>query len=175
MSAGRWVAVGVVALGCAEQPWTERAVASRQLTLFDANGDGRVDAAEYLAHRYTGPPFGSVDVDHDGDLGPAELVRLARGQDGRRFDGAAVRPTYPAPTAQDAGMTPKQADVLEILGWLNARLVAAGGAPLEPAALQAAVDSGELGSAASLSCLSTLRAGFTSHGQAWPAGLPAAP
>ena len=69
--------------GCARagSVWSAEAAAARHLPLFDDDRDGAVSRAEYLQRRYTGPPFGAVDLDGDGVLGAVELLRLGRGQD----------------------------------------------------------------------------------------------
>ncbi len=161
--------------GCGAPRWTAEGAAARQLGLLDGDLDGRVSSAEYRAHRYTGPPFGTADQDGDGALSAPELLRLGRGQDGLRFDGAVARPTYPAHSVEAAGLSAPQMAVLEVLGWMSASLAAGGAAPLDSAALRAAVDSGELESAASIACLAEMKPRWTALGRPWPAGLPAVP
>lgn len=175
MRPAAWALWAPLFVACTAERWAAEGAAQRQLVLFDADRDGRVVAEEYLAHRYAGPPFGAADQDGDGALSAAELLRLGRGQDGRSFDGAAARPTYPAHSVSEAGLTAAQVSVLEVLGWMSTGLAAGGQAPLDPAALQAAVDSGDLESPASLACLAALRPGWTALGRPWPAGLPAIP
>ena len=139
------VAVGAGACRWLPGSWGADEAAARHRPLFDDDQDGVVSRAEYVGRRYAGPPFSAVDLDRDGDLDAAELLRLARGQDGQRFDGAQAPRTLPPPPAVGV-LGPDALLVLEVLGWMHGALAAAGAAPpLDPeravavgAALQAA-------------------------------------
>jgi hypothetical protein len=166
------VAVGAGACRWLPGSWGADEAAARHRPLFDDDQDGVVSRAEYVGRRYAGPPFSAVDLDRDGDLDAAELLRLARGQDGQRFDGAQAPRTLPPPPAVGV-LGPDALLVLEVLGWMHSALTAAGAAPpLDPEQLQRAALTGALDSAESRQLLDQLRGPWAAQGWTWPVGVP---
>ncbi len=168
------LAVAVAAGACRWLPgsWGADEAAARHRPLFDDDQDGVVSRAEYVGRRYAGPPFSAVDLDRDGDLDATELLRLARGQDGQRFDGAQAPRTLPPPPPVGV-LGPEALLVLEVLGWMHSALDRAGAAPpLDPGQLQRAALTGALDSAESRQLLELMRGPWAAQGWTWPVGVP---
>lgn len=138
----------------------------------DADHDERVTAAEYEAHLWNGPPFGTADVDGDGDLSSAELATLIAAQQPTVFDGFGKLEVIRRGGAGVASPRGQARDTWEVLVWMNDALRAAGEPGLAPDDVAAAVATGHLGSPESASLLAALKPAWEAHGWAWPAGLP---
>lgn len=158
-------------LACAPR-WTPESALEGHRSRLDANGDGRVEAAEYDAHVWNGPRFGTADRDADGDLSAAELEWLVSAQQPTTFDGFAEVEVIHRGGAGIAAPTGKARDTWEVIVWMNDALRAAGEPGVEPEAVAAAVASGTLESPESAAVFATLRPRWEAHGWAWPAGLP---
>lgn len=95
-------------LGCGgAASWTEAGALAPTWKALDADGDGRVERAEYEVRESTGAPFAEADTDDDGALSLAELEALFLTEDpapeaGRRPGG----PGGPA-TAKSSGRAGK--------------------------------------------------------------------
>ena len=85
------IAVTVLAACGGDDAWSHRGALAPTLAAMDADGDGRVGAAEYGALALGGPSFSAVDIDRDGAISPGELAALVFTQDPLRFDGAGLR------------------------------------------------------------------------------------
>ncbi len=161
-------------LACATSAptWSDDAVLGGARARLDADGDGHVEAGEYEAHRWNGPPFATADADGDGDLSAPELAELLVAQGPGSFDGAQV--------AQSRGgavqelLSREQRQVWETLVWLGDTLRAHGLPGPDPAAVERAVATGSMTSPETLGVLEAVRGPWTAHGWAWPYGdLPA--
>lgn len=141
------------------------------LARLDADGDGKVRAAEYESHLWNGPPFGSADRDRDGVLSAAELTLLVRSQQPTSFDGGSVEVEGHRPRVV-AAPTGAGRDAWEVLVWLNDELRLHGDPGVDPEAVAVAVARGRLDSVEGLALLSELRPRWEARGWAWPAGLP---
>lgn len=166
-------AVCVFWVGCATSGtggWSPDGAMEAHRQRLDRNHDGVVDANEYEAVRWAGPPFATADSDGDGQLSNGELARLVRGQSATAFDGGGG-----GEMRQDGGSASAHAPTAsaEVLVFLRDRVVAAGGAAPEPAAFARAVASGGLETADSQGVLAHLHHEWTLQGWAWPErGLP---
>lgn len=162
----------ILALLACAPTWTEAGALASHRARLDADGNGRVEAAEYDAHVWNGPLFGTVDRDADGDLSAAELERLIAAQQPTTFDGFSEAEVIHRGGAGIAAPTGTARDTWEVIVWMNDALRAAGEPGLKPEDVAAAVASGTLESPESAAALATLRPQWEAHGWAWPAGLP---
>jgi len=159
-------------VACTPPTWTDTSALAAHRSRLDANADGRVVAAEYDAHRWNGPPFATADRDADGDLSAAELAWLVRAQSPTTFD--APLPQAPLALGDVASGRPSaaQLDLNELLVWMNDSVRAAGGTPLAPEAIAAAVATGRVDSEAARAAFHQLGPAWIAQGWAWPVGLP---
>lgn len=158
-------------LACAPRWTPESALAPHRLR-FDADGDGRVEAAEYDTHVWNGPLFGTADRDGDGDLSVAELDALVAAQQPTTFDGFAEVELVRRGGAGIVAPTGSARDTWEVVVWMNDALRAAGEPGVAPDAVAAAVAAGGITTPEAVAVLTTLRPKWESRGWAWPAGLP---
>ena len=163
-------------LGC--QPavtparWTAESALAPHRARLDTDHDGRVSAAEYDRTLWNGPPFPSVDRDGDGDLSAAELAALVQAESPTSFDGPARDDPMRRAAANIRLPSDAERDVWELLVWMGDAVRSRGLPGPDPAAVAAAVHSGDLHSAESAAVLGPLRAQWTSLGWTWPAGVP---
>lgn len=168
----------LLALACRVPPtWTDDNALASHRARMDRDHDGRVDAAEYSAVTWSGPPFASVDANRNGDLETRELVTLFLTQSPTRFDdagGAASALSGGDAASRGAhvpAFTAEKRATWETLYWVRDSLPN-GSAIATDDVIDAAVASGSLTSEASLLALGPMQAAWEAAGWVWPIPPP---
>ncbi len=169
------IAVAALAACGGGGEWSYRGALAPSLAAMDADGDGRVSAAEYSALALAGPPFTAVDIDRDGAIAPEEFEELVFGQDPLRFDGAPLREPW-SEDIQDRTVHPdpyEQRTVRDLLRALCELVRTADpGAELpDEGAIEAAARTRRLDSPAARAVLDDIRAAAERAGAALPPRL----
>lgn len=167
----------LLVLGCAcawpdsSPEWTPVASVAPFRIFLDLDADGLVDADEYERTRWKGPPYATVDADHDGDASASEILTLFQAQSPTSFDGV-TDPDGAAPLRPPWSIPVEQRDVWQVLVWMGDALRSRGQPGPDPQAVDAAVLTGRIDSPQTMAVLDFIRPQWLANGWSWPSDLP---
>ncbi|MFZ5480219.1 MAG: hypothetical protein ACOZNI_25875 [Myxococcota bacterium] len=170
-------AAAMLLVGCdAGAKWTDSEALAPTVKRLDANGDGKVDQAEFERVAWKSPGFAFADVDQDAALSAEELAAAIKKVDPLDFDGADPRgaPHPKLGPGMTGSFTVEQRWLWEVLYSLRGEALAKDPAAPVPSeeALRAAIATGRVDAAATQLVLQQLRAAWTAVGLTFPEGLP---